>query len=777
MNALLEPEQDARLDRLYQLLPPIYRMRDAEQGLPLQAFLRVIAEQANLLEDDIAQLYDNWFIETCEDWVVPYLGDLLGWQPVREAGEPGEINTPQGRARNKILIPRRELADTIRMRRRKGTLALLESLTETTAGWPARAVEFFQLLGWTQPLNHQRLQRGGTIDLRQGALLELIDTPFDRSAHSVNVRRLSSTHSQGRHNIPSVGLFVWRLRSYSVTKSAPYCLEKTGPHCFTFSVLGNDAPLFIRPERETDPAHIAEELNLPVPLRRRVLADPHLRHGKNQPVAAEALYGAGKSLMIWTGRNKASADDDAPYDADLDQAEPQIEWVPVPRQAVVVADLAGWQYQAKPGTVAIDPVLGRFAFSPNAFPKAGVKLSYHYGFSADLGGGEYRRSLLQPKEHRLYRVGQAGEFRSLNAALKQWGLDKPAHAVIEITDSAVYEEPLGIRLRTGQQLQLRAAQKQRPVLRLLDWQAARSDALLVKGKADSRFTLDGLLITGRSLQLEGDLAECTIRHCTLVPGWTLEPDCKPHRAAEPSLEIFAPRVRVSIEHSILGTIQIAPVTVPLSPDDSPVSDEELKQAKCQGISSGIRLNPLRLHISDSIVDATDTVSEAIGAPGCDFAHALLTIVRSTVIGQTQIHALELGENCIFDGAITVARRQLGCLRFSYVTPGSRTPRRYRCQPDLVEAAVDQSKSEAEREALKQFERTRVRPVFESVRYGSPRYVRLARTTAAEITRGADDQAEMGVFHDLYQPQRAANLHTRLDEFLPASLDAGVILAD
>ncbi len=62
---------DPRIDRLYQLLPTIQRMRDAEQGYPLQALLRVIAEQVNVVEDDIARLYDNWFIETAEDWAVP----------------------------------------------------------------------------------------------------------------------------------------------------------------------------------------------------------------------------------------------------------------------------------------------------------------------------------------------------------------------------------------------------------------------------------------------------------------------------------------------------------------------------------------------------------------------------------------------------------------------------------------------------------------------------------------------------------------------------------
>jgi hypothetical protein len=35
---------------------------------------------------------------------------------------------------------------------------------------------------------------------------------------------------------------------------------------------------------------------------------------------------------------------------------------------------------------------------------------------------------------------------------------------------------------------------------------------------------------------------------------------------------------------------------------------------------------------------------------------------------------------------------------------------------------------------------------------------------------------MGVFHDLYQPQRAANLETRLTEYTPAGLDVGIIFA-
>jgi hypothetical protein len=82
--------QDPRTDRLYQLLPAIYRIRDAERKYPLQALLRVIAEQVNIVEDDIGQLYENWFIETADDWVVPYIADLIGYRPALDAGEPGD---------------------------------------------------------------------------------------------------------------------------------------------------------------------------------------------------------------------------------------------------------------------------------------------------------------------------------------------------------------------------------------------------------------------------------------------------------------------------------------------------------------------------------------------------------------------------------------------------------------------------------------------------------------------------------------------------------------
>ncbi len=725
-------------DRLYELLPIVHRQRDAEQQWPLKALLRVIGEQVDLIEADIDQLYDNWFIETCEDWVVPYIGDLVGYRIVHEAGQPGDVTTAQGRLRNKILIPRREVANTIRYRRRKGTLYLLELLANQVAGWPARAVEFYRLLGWMQGVNHLRPTRDRTTDLRYGDALDRMDGPFDELAHTVDVRRINSQRKRGRYNIPSVGLFVWRLKTYSVSHTPAYCREDVNPRCYTFSVLGNDAPLYTRWTAEEDPTEIAGEMNLPLPIRRRAL---EIRDREGDGKANPAYYGADKSLAIW-----------APGWPDGESEQP------VSPDNVIPADLSDWHYRPSRGYVAVDPVLGRMAFHPRDLPKDGVWVRYHYGFSADMGGGEYARRLAQPDKAVLYRVGKGDDwpFQTIREALDAWERAEtaPSDAVIEIQDGAVYVEQLNIRFREEekkQTLQIRAANHQRPIIRLLDWQTARPDAMWVEGKPGCRITLDGLLIAGRGLQFEGDLAEVEIRHSTFVPGWWIDEECEPGRPNEPSLELINTNARVTIRHSIIGSIQ--------------VNLDEVER------------DPVSVHMHDSILDATNPELEAVSAPGGLIAHAVLTLERCTVIGQTLTHAITLAENGIFDGLIKVARRQHGCIRFCYVTPGSRTPRRYRCQPDLVEAQAREEYPVAdERERAIEQERLRVQPQFNSRRYGTPTYCQLALTCAEEIRRGADDESEMGAFHNLFQPQREANLRARLEEYSPAGMDAGIIFA-
>ena len=108
--------------------------------------------------------------------------------------------------------------------------------------------------------------------------------------------------------------------------------------------------------------------------------------------------------------------------------------------------------------------------------------------------------------------------------------------------------------------------------------------------------------------------------------------------------------------------------------------------------------------------------------------------------------------------MTARRRQEGCARFSYLSPGSLSPRRFRCQPATGADAA------------------RVRPIFTSTRFGAPGYFQLSDRSAPEILRGADDESELGAFHDLFLPQREAHLRARLDEYLRFGLEAGVLHA-
>ena len=732
-------------DRLYNLLPEYYRVTDAASGGVLRALLQVIGAQVDVVQADIDQLYRNWFVETCQDWAVPYLGDLVGYQ-LLQMGEAAQSITAEGQRLDRAVEGRADVARTVATRRRKGTLAVLVELAADVARWPALAVEFRTLLAQTQSINHVRLDRGRTADLRDGNLLDLAEGPFGSLARVAEVARVSSARRAGRFDIPNLGLFIWRLGCYSITRAAAYCWDQARNQ-YSFSILGNDTPLMTLPAelgRLTEPA----ETDVPAWIRRR-------------PFEANLADYYGSSLCIWRDT---------------------LDGPPVPVTDVVAADLTGWTYRPRRGQVAVDPVLGRIAFPPGSAPTEGVWVSYHYGFSADMGGGEYLRARPAIGGRRVYTVGSGGRDATIMAAVSRWRDEKAADAtaqdaVIEVLDGAVYQESIDIPLDEGDHLELRAAPGTRPVIMLLDWYANRPDAMRVYGTGQANgtsasgplpsdtepalpqvshetgcveypnppmptFVLDGFLVTGRSLLVTGPLAQVAIRHCTLVPGWSLECDCSARRGEEPSIELTYTTAKLVIDHSITGSVQ---VTL-----DEPAGD------------------PVEIDARDSILDATSSSLPAISGPDGGYAYAAVSLRRCTVIGTVLVHILALGDNTIFLGLLQVARRQQGCARFCWIEPGSRSPSRYECQPDLVRAAVAPG-------VLQDAETDRVRPRFNSPRYGMPVYGQLALDCAPEITSGADDQSEMGAFHDLFQPQRLANLSDRLQDFTPADMNAAVFI--
>jgi hypothetical protein len=670
------------LQRLYDLLPTIHRIRDAEQGEALKALLAVIAEQITVLEEDLEQLYDDQFIETCAAWAVPYIGDLIGYRSLHGVAP-------------KVSSPRAEVAHTLGFRRRKGTAAMLEQLARDVTDWPARVVEFFQLLATTQYMNHIRPAHWYAPNLRQWEPLERLDTPFESVAHTVDVRRIAN--GRGRYNIPNLGIFLWRLTAYSLTNSPA---AKLDDRRYLFSPLGNNTPLFTRPKSEDDVTHLAEPLNVPQPISRRVL-DAYL----------DLYYGKEKSLLL----------------CHADGSE-------IPITEVEVCDLSdigggNWAHQPPAGKVAIDPVLGRLAFA--GAQAAPPLVTFHYGFSTDLGGGEYERAAsFAPVDKRLPVIRVPQDQPTIQAALNAL---PSAGGVVEITDSRRYAETPVINVAAAGSIQLRAANEHRPTLVL-------SNHMIIAGGAEGTVALNGLLISADPgfgdaslLLVSGSLQHLHLRHCTLVPGLSLEIDGNPRQVKNSSLIVDSANVTVEINHCIIGGLRV--------------------------VASA------HVHITDSLVDATNETEVAYAAPGGMAAGGTLQIADSTVVGKVHTIMLELASNTIFlarviagDGwtvPIRAERKQAGCVRFSYLPLAAVVPRQYQCQPENAGEA------------------TRVRPQFTSLRYGDPGYGQLTQRAANEIRRGADDEGEMGAFHKLYQPQRETNVRVRLDEYLRFGLEAGI----
>ncbi len=132
---------------LYERLPEIYRIKDGEQYPPgqLKSYLGLVESVFADLHKNIETLYHDLFIETCSDWVIPYIGDLLGVSHLK--GDAATI--------------RADVADAIALRRRKGTLAGMERLTYNLTRWGVHSVELRENLVWNQHLNHQRPDKGG----------------------------------------------------------------------------------------------------------------------------------------------------------------------------------------------------------------------------------------------------------------------------------------------------------------------------------------------------------------------------------------------------------------------------------------------------------------------------------------------------------------------------------------------------------------------------------------------------------------------------------------
>lgn len=701
-------------ERLYALLPSVHRLRDAEQGGPLRELLALFANELQAIEENIEQLYDDQFVETCADWVVPYIGDLIGWRPLLDGVSPA------------LGSPRAEVANTIAMRRRKGTALMLEQLARSVTGWPAHAAEFFGQLATTQYMNHVRPQAPATADLRSLTAMQALDRParavltgdlnrgaFNTVAHTAEMRTAEVSadgrSGGGRFNIPNVGLFVWRLQAFarSGVPLSPDPGDATGRR-WRLDPLGCDAQLFRRPQAQPGFDVLSSAAHVPAPLTVRGVA-----------LAPGLDFGAGSSLTLLRP-----------------PALPGGAWVPVPPAEMIAADLrdaaGGWNHEAgvPADRIAVDPERGRVLLG-SALAGTPLRASFHAGFSRAIGGGEYERT---PPGEALPVQRRAREAEPLAPHLG--AIAGGGRLLVE--DSLVYAQTpvFGVAGVTaagqpGHEVVVAAGNGARPLV------AAGGDLTLAIGER-GRLVLDGLVISGGALVLaaaaDTEPRELVLRDCTLVPGLTLDAAGQAGSPGAPSLVVSHPFAKVTLQRCITGPLRVA-------------AEAELV-------------------LQDCIVDAGAPSAAAIEGSSAGTPGAALTVQDSTLVGKVHAQALMLASNTLFvarraalDGwraPVWAERTQQGCVRHCWLPDDSIAPRRFCCLPSA--------------------EQPDVQPQFTSLRYGDAAYLQLRGTTPPAIRAGADDEGEIGVMHALMQPQREANLRVRLAEYLRFGLAAGVFHA-
>jgi hypothetical protein len=441
-------------DKLWRLIPELYRAEDSEQAAnetgPLRELVNRIGAQVAVMRRAIDRAWEDQSPETCDGWAVSYIGDLLATNLL-----------PYLDDRKRRL----DVAKTIYYRRRKGTLAVLEELASDLTDWDVKVIEFFRTLGRTRHnfdrqvggmprelLVAQRLVgcrsgtiAGGTADLRNAGAAKDTGTAFDEFSHTADFRR-----GQGRtgwYGIPKLGVFIWRLTSYRVSGVTPVRKSETENE-FTFDPTGRDVSLFANGRRGTN---AFEQWVSP---QAGELAGPITR-------ALWHELAGDQRKMLYPG----------------------------------AFNIAG---ESAPDVDDVGVECGRFRTE-----LTNPEVNYRYGFAADIGAGPYDR-------RQYHTVGTVFPAATRSFAAGQKWIDIQSSDVVDVIDSQTYISAADISVDT---VTIQAKNNQRPLLRLdTDWtitglsdnSVLELDGLFVSG--------------GTSVVLKGKFARVTLRSCTFDPG-------------------------------------------------------------------------------------------------------------------------------------------------------------------------------------------------------------------------------------------------------------------
>jgi hypothetical protein len=727
-------------EKIWEMIPAIYRHEDGLADNPgvLRGIVEIIAAQAAILRRSQDRLWDDQFIELCDDWAVPYIGDLLGTR----------LLTAQLKRARRI-----DVAKTIYYRRNNGTPRVLEELINDISGWDGKLVEAFQRLVRSRHGLDPRPGRlvgrftgtlpGGWADLRSPVGSELNEGPFEEYFHLPDMRRPVGLN--GRYGISKLNFHLFIFQSYVAREVDPFPLGD-GVR-FTFDPSGRNIPLFSRRNRPVSISswedwHSALEWEVAKPIRCRLLAhgeylilDQHIddlvsNHGLTAPAATELATIIGhvfknESALFNTLDNFANASELLnpliylpllkfsiinacgknqllPGSLSVLEGTPFTE---TQKEIITAAFLPdpSWNINATPHFLAIDAEQGRLKYINGQLPDTPLCVTYHYGFSGDIGAGTYDRSEVETSEPTLVVLPGGGAISASEMI---------ATGVVQIEDNRTYtitSDHLFIADFT-----LQAANQRRPYIQL------QSDWVLSSGAGvNANLILDGLWIgsPGNSkfkIIIRGAFECVTIRHCTFDPGGdknVLGNDIFPvELVVEGSIEVLC------IQATILG-----PVSTSIAP---------------QGLIED------KVIINNTIIQSVD---DALPALKIDSGFTEMEYV--TVFGDLEVHRL-YASGIMITGVATVTDNQTGCFRFSAAPapPVSRLPRPY--ESFLFNTSHDHW--------------------FGSRRFGQPAYGQVTETAPIQIREGANT-SEMGAFNGLLSPLKKQGLRTKVEEYMPFGL--------
>lgn len=620
--------------RLLDLLPAIFRARDAEEALaiagqygfiapgaadpdpqgPLTSLLAALEAQLNLLEAQVDNLYEDQFIETCAEWAIPYIGALVGARIVDT---------------HDVTSARRQVADTVRNRRSKGTAGALARIAGAVMNAPAEAIEYREhlIVSLNPDFPGDGRAMSAAVNDWEGRRIGLPDYLGQRSVELRDMRE------RGRFAAPNLGVRVWSTPALAHQEVVPTrVVAGSEPRRFRFSPLGSDLPLWRTPlsDEQSVTRLSLDEIPGPIPLRDAIDRSETV----NQP---DAYYGANRSIAIF------------------------LNGVLVPPSGICYCDLSDgtaagtWNQRGSPAELAlirIDPQRGRFALpaSMAGVQANALRVRYHYGMAAEAGGGGYADPLPLPPAAAVTAIGQNLTQAAAAAALAAAAGALAAIPLVRIDYGGTIAAPAATALPPQSLIVIAAGNGVWPTLDLAQpWSFT--------GGGGSTLILAGLRLTGDSLTINtAGLTELVLVDCTLVPGLRLRADGSADSPGGVALNVAQAGCRVRLERCIVGAVRVE--------------------------------GTVRLTANDSIVDSASPNGAAVAGQG-NVAGGVLSAERSTFIGDVSLLAFDEVGNSLFlvrngrtgvTPPVAAEQIQQGCVRYSALPPGSRAPRRYRCYP-------------------------------------------------------------------------------------------------